>query len=79
MPCRCSWAVLAMAVVIPLVDQWFWRPLVAWSDRIRLKQRGSGEPASSWVRDLLRATRLVPFRPVHGRTAGGGSCLVKRH
>lgn len=52
-----AWAILAMALVILVVDQLFWRPLVTWSDRFRMEQSG-GEVASSWVRDLWRAARL---------------------
>lgn len=53
-----AWAVLAMAVVILLVDQVFWRPLVAWSDRFRLEQSGGGDRPSSWVFDLLQTARI---------------------
>ena len=52
-----AWAILAMAVVILLVDQLFWRPLVTWSDRFRMEQSG-GEVPRSWVHNLLRAARL---------------------
>ncbi|MFM7640217.1 MAG: hypothetical protein ACKO45_01475 [Cyanobium sp.] len=31
-----GWAIVTMAVLILVVDQLFWRPLVAWSDRFRL-------------------------------------------
>jgi len=53
-----AWAVVAMAAVILLVDQLFWRPLVAWSDRFRLEQSGGGEIPGSWVFDLLRTARI---------------------
>lgn len=53
-----AWAIAAMAAVILLVDQLFWRPLVAWSDRFRMEQSGGGEPPSSWVLDLLRSARI---------------------
>jgi NitT/TauT family transport system permease protein len=52
-----AWAIVAMALVILLVDQLFWRPLVTWSDRFRMEQSG-GAVASSWVGDLWRAARL---------------------
>jgi NitT/TauT family transport system permease protein len=54
-----GWAVLTMAVVIVTIDQLFWRPLVAWSDRFRLDQTTAGVAPQSWVYDLLRASRLV--------------------
>ncbi len=53
-----GWASLTMAVVILLVDQLFWRPLVAWSDRFRLEQSGSGDLPESWVFDLLTTARV---------------------
>jgi NitT/TauT family transport system permease protein len=53
-----GWAVLTMAMVILLVDQLFWRPLVAWSDRFRLEQSGSGDAPESWVLDLLTTARV---------------------
>ena len=53
-----GWAVITMAVVILLVDQLFWRPLVAWSDRFRLEQSGGGDIPRSWVFDLLRTARI---------------------
>ena len=53
-----GWASLTMAVVILLVDQLFWRPLVAWSDRFRLEQSGSGDAPESWVLDLLTTARV---------------------
>jgi NitT/TauT family transport system permease protein len=52
-----AWAILAMATVILLVDQLFWRPLVTWSDRFRMEQSG-GDVPTSWVNDLLRRARL---------------------
>jgi len=53
-----GWAVLTMAVVIVSIDQLFWRPLVAWSDRFRLDQTTGASAPKSWVSDLLRASRL---------------------
>jgi NitT/TauT family transport system permease protein len=53
-----GWAVLTMAVVIVAIDQLFWRPLVAWSDRFRFDQTTAADAPQSWVYDLLRASRL---------------------
>jgi len=53
-----GWAVVTMAVVIFLVDQLFWRPLVAWSDKFRLEQNAAADGPRSWVYDLLRGSRL---------------------
>jgi NitT/TauT family transport system permease protein len=51
-------AVVAMTVMIVVVDQLFWRPLVAWSDRFKLEDVGGGPAPESWVLSLLRRTRL---------------------
>jgi NitT/TauT family transport system permease protein len=67
-----AWAVVTMAVVILLVDQLFWRPLVAWSNRFRMEQSGAGEVPRSWVFDLLRSARIPTlvgeaFAPLNDR------------
>ncbi|MCP9773768.1 ABC transporter permease subunit [Synechococcus sp. Tobar12-5m-g] len=53
-----GWAIGMMVVVILLVDQLFWRPLVAWSDKFRLEQSSSGDAPQSWVYDLLTSARI---------------------
>jgi NitT/TauT family transport system permease protein len=55
-----AWAVGAMAVLILLYDQLFFRPIVAWADRYRFEQTASAERPSSWAFDLFRRTRLLP-------------------
>jgi len=53
-----GWALLTIAIVIVLVDQLFWRPLIAWSDKFRSEQSASAEAAESWVYDLLQTARI---------------------
>lgn len=53
-----GWAILTIAVVIILVDQIFWRPLIAWSDKFRLEQSASAEVPTSWVYDLIATARI---------------------
>ncbi|MGD1067609.1 MAG: ABC transporter permease subunit, partial [Vulcanimicrobiaceae bacterium] len=53
-----GWAVLTMAITIVLIDQLFWRPLVAWADKFRLEQSASADSPRSWVYDLLRRSRV---------------------
>ncbi len=53
-----GWAVVTIAVVIVLVDQLFWRPLIAWSDKFRMEQNASATTAESWVYDLLTTARV---------------------
>ena len=52
---------LAMLVaVIVLLDQFLWRPLVAWSDRFKLEQSGGDAPQSRLL-DLLRGSVLLEW------------------
>jgi NitT/TauT family transport system permease protein len=53
-----GWALLTIAIVILLIDQLFWRPIIAWSDKFRLEQSQAAESPKSWVLDLLRTARI---------------------
>lgn len=53
-----AWAFLTIAIIILLVDQLFWRPIIAWSDKFRMEQSQSAESPESWVLDLLRSARI---------------------
>jgi len=52
------YGLLTLVVVIVLLDQIVWRPLLAWSDRFKFESAGSGSP-SSRVLDALRGSRLI--------------------
>jgi NitT/TauT family transport system permease protein len=54
-----GWAVITMALVIFTVDQVFWRPVVAWSDKFRLEQNSSAHAPQSWMYNLLRGSQLA--------------------
>lgn len=51
-------AIVAMVIMIILVDQLVWRPVIAWSQKFRNEQSEAGETPRSWVLDLWRAARL---------------------
>ena len=65
-----GWALLTMAVVIVVVDQLFWRPIVAWSDKFRLEQSASAAAPRSWVYDLLRHAQVPALIGRIGSPAG---------
>ncbi|HTZ55235.1 MAG TPA: ABC transporter permease subunit [Candidatus Acidoferrum sp.] len=52
------WASATIAVCIVVIDQLFWRPVVAWADRFRYEQSAAAVPPSSWVYDVIRAAHL---------------------
>ncbi|TAN20582.1 MAG: ABC transporter permease subunit [Acidobacteria bacterium] len=53
------WGIAAMVIVIVLLDQVLWRPLIAWSQKFKLEQGASAESASSWMLDWLRQSQML--------------------
>ncbi len=52
------WAIVTMVLIVVLVDQLFWRPVVAWSQRFKFEQADSGDEPTSLVLDLLHRSAL---------------------
>lgn len=55
------WAILTMVIMVVLVDQLFWRPIVAWSQRFKFEETEAGQEPTSLVLDLLRHSALVAW------------------
>ncbi len=53
-----SMAILTMIILIIVIDQLFWRPVVAWAEKFRMDKSSASTQASSWVLDLLRSSKL---------------------
>lgn len=53
------WAILAMTLMIILLNQLLWRPLVVWSRKFRVEEGGAVETDSSMVLDFLRQSDLI--------------------
>jgi len=51
-----GWAIAGMLVGVLLYDQLFFRPLLAWADKFRFEETGSGTAQRSWVLDFLQRT-----------------------
>ena len=51
------WGVGTMIAVIVLLDQFVWRPVIAWAERFKVEQVESTNCPQSWVLDLLRHSR----------------------
>jgi NitT/TauT family transport system permease protein len=56
-----AWGVATLIAVIVLLDQFVWRPLLAWSDRFKLEMTQSDQPPTSWFYDALRSSRLMDW------------------
>jgi NitT/TauT family transport system permease protein len=50
---------LTLIVIIVLLDQLLWRPLIAWADRFKFEQTASGQPPTSAVLRVLRRSALL--------------------
>src|SRR5580692_2814388 len=55
-----GWAITAMIVVILMIDQLFWKPLVTVADRYKL-ELSAGESPRSWLVDLWRSASLPRY------------------
>jgi NitT/TauT family transport system permease protein len=55
------YAIVAMIVTIVVIDQLFWRPLVAWAEKFKIEQTAATDAPSSWVLDLLHRSSALRF------------------
>ena len=71
------YGIVAMVLMIVLLDQLLWRPLVAWAQKFRTEEGSAGEAPTSWFLDLLRKSRLPDA--IHARlTAKSGTIVVPK-
>jgi NitT/TauT family transport system permease protein len=55
------WGLGVMIGIIVLIDQLIWRPVIAWSEKFKFEQVESVESPHSFVLDLLKRSRVLPF------------------
>jgi NitT/TauT family transport system permease protein len=55
-----AWAIATMIVLIVLIDQFFWKPLVTVADRYKL-ELSAGEERRFWLVDLWRSASLPAY------------------
>ncbi len=53
------WGVGVMIAVIVLLDQFVWRPVIAWAEKFKVEQVVSSDAPRSWVLDLIRHSRSL--------------------
>jgi len=54
-----AYGVFAMILMIVLLDQFFWRPVVVWAQRFRVEEGGYQETMHSWFLEWLQRSKLV--------------------
>jgi len=65
-----AFGLAALITTIVALDQFIWRPLLAWSDRFKVEMTESDEPPTSWFYDLIHTSRLfLGTRALFGNTA----------
>ncbi len=52
-------AIAAMVLMIVLLDQLLWRPVVVWAQKFRIEEGGSSEAMESWFLNWLRRSRFL--------------------
>ncbi|MGB5051591.1 MAG: ABC transporter permease subunit [Caldilineaceae bacterium] len=53
------WGLGTLILVIVLLDQLVWRPLLAWADRFKVEMIEDSTPPTSWFYDVWRGARLA--------------------
>jgi len=51
------WGIATMITVIVLLDQFVWRPMIAWAEKFKIEQVESNDAPRSWVLNLFRHSR----------------------
>jgi len=60
-----AWAIVTMIVTVLLVDQLFWRPVVAWSQKFKFEQTDSADEPTSVVLHIIRKSKALPWLAGH--------------
>lgn len=55
------YAIIAMILMILAIDIFFWRPIVAWSDKFKMDEVSSEEEPKSFILDILKNSHVLRF------------------
>ncbi len=54
-------AIIAMVILIVFLDQLFWRPLVVWSQKLRIEETAPSKKTESWFYNILKNSYCMSF------------------
>jgi NitT/TauT family transport system permease protein len=54
-----GWGLATLTIVILIMDQWIWRPLLAWADRFKVEMVENENPPTSWFYNVWHTARIV--------------------
>ncbi|WP_291492770.1 ABC transporter permease subunit [Desulfurella sp.] len=55
------YGILAMIIIIVMLDQFVWQPLVAWSEKFKIEYSMTSKPKESWFLNLLIDSNILEF------------------
>lgn len=58
-PTAMTWGLATLILVIVMLDQLVWRPLLAWAERFKLEMVESRDVHASWFYNALRSSRIA--------------------
>jgi NitT/TauT family transport system permease protein len=74
------WGLAVLILTIVALDQFIWRPLLAWSDRFKMEMVESDEPPTSWFYALAHHSRLAEwFKKMNDPLANQFDSYLVRH
>src|SRR5260221_6716700 len=53
------WGIFALVLVVVALDQFVWRPLLAWANKFKLEMVDSDNPPTSWFLEVLHRSQLA--------------------
>ncbi|MBW9156869.1 ABC transporter permease subunit [Clostridium tagluense] len=53
------WGILTLILVIVLLDQLIWRPVIAWSDKFKVELTGSQDAPHSFILTMIRRSVII--------------------
>ncbi|GCD12680.1 ABC transporter permease [Clostridium tagluense] len=53
------WGILTLVLVIVLLDQLIWRPVIAWSDKFKVELTGSQDAPHSFILTMIRRSVII--------------------
>lgn len=55
------YGILAMMIIIVVLDQLIWQPLIAWSEKFKIEYSLNSKPKESWFLNLLIDSNIIEF------------------
>jgi NitT/TauT family transport system permease protein len=56
-----TWGIGTLLLVIVLLDQLIWRPLLTWANRFKLEMVEGDQPPTSWFYELVHSSRVADW------------------